>query len=163
MNVLAQLTLNTETLKVENIIFWGWNYKSGICFTFENMQRNKQKFFSPLNWSKGSSWCPNSEKNNFVQQPRCRSPRTRAQSLTKTHAHAHGDGPTPCLCLYALCSWHCLCLSLLVAPKLSPPDRPPPRGGNGRTRPAVPTAAWAPPPARNAARPPTSASPVRYL
>lgn len=89
------------------------------------------------------------------------------QTYTHTHTHTHtsqsANTPTPSLRLYALCSWHCLCFSLLVAPKLSPPDRQPQRGGNGRTRPAAPTAAWAPPRARNAARPPTSASPVRYL
>lgn len=87
----------------------------------------------------------------------------RCGTLTNVHTLLSANTPTPCLRLYALCSWHCLCFSLLVAPKLSLPDRQPQSGGKGRTRPAAPTAAWAPPRARNAAQPPTSASPVRYL
>lgn len=90
-------------------------------------------------------------------------PSVQTSTVWNLHTPHTAHTPTPCLHLYALCSWHCLCFSLLVAPKLSPPDRQPRRGGNGRTPPAAPTAVWAPPQAKNAAPPPTSASPVRYL
>lgn len=92
VNLLVHLILNIETLKIENVIFLGQNYKCGIFSSYENMQRNKQKsFFPPPNWNQGL--IPVSKlwkwKLIFGRQPRCWSPRTRTPSLTNARARTH--------------------------------------------------------------------------